>query len=50
MRQHPLVNVVGKHHNRSRHGWAFAHVIVLAPWQHKPVCLAVLTMQAIWTA
>jgi hypothetical protein len=50
MRQHPLVNVVGKHHNRSRHGWVFARVIVLAPWQHKPVCLAVLTMQATWTA
>ena len=45
MRQHPLVNVVGKHHNRSRPGWVFAHVIVLARWQHKPVYLAVLTMQ-----
>lgn len=50
MRQHPWVSVVGKHHNRSRNGWEFAHVIVLAPWQHKPVCLAALTMQAIWTA
>jgi len=50
MRQHPLVNFVGKHHNQYRHGWVFAHVIVLVPWQHKPVCLAVLTMQAIWTA
>lgn len=49
MRQHPLVNVVGKHHNRSRPGRVFAHVIVLARWQHKPVYLAVLTMQVIWT-
>jgi len=44
------VSVVGKHHNRFRRGSVFAHVIVLAPWQHKPVCLAVLAMQAIWTA
>ena len=41
------MSVVGKYHNLSRHGWVFARVIVLAPWQHKPVCLAVLTMQAI---
>jgi hypothetical protein len=50
MRQPPLANVVGKHHNRCCHGWEFAHVIVLAPWQHKPVCLAALAMQATWTA
>ena len=50
MRQHPWESNVGKHHNRSRHGWGFANVIILAPWQHKSVCLAVLTMQATWTA
>lgn len=50
MPQHPLGNVVGNHHSRSRHGWVFAHVICLVPWQHKPVYLAVLTMQATWTA
>ncbi len=50
MRQLLLANVVGKHHNLSRHGSVFAPVIVLAPWQHKPGCLAALTMQAIWTA
>lgn len=50
MRQHPWENSVGKHHNRYRHGSVFAPVIVSVPWQHKPVCLAVLTMQAIWTA
>ena len=50
MRQLPLANVVGKHHNRFRHGSVFAHVIVLGPWPHKPVYLAVLTIQAIWTA
>jgi hypothetical protein len=50
MRQHPWESTVGKHHNRYRHGSVFAHVIVLAPWQHKPVYLAALAMQATWTA
>jgi hypothetical protein len=41
---------VGKRLRRSRLGSVFAPMIVLAPCQHKLVCLAVLTMQVIWTA